>query len=443
MHLFDINRQNLFSKPNHEVYGFPMLEYPEQNKIDCRKERWIDFFNEHSTCSICFLNHTLDALDRVFETNNLIKLQTEVELGLSFEFYKKLFTLRKPLYFSSVGAAQKYLVLSLIYSKYPGVFFRSIDEVLKNLELEINESNLDELFRISLVKYETPSFIIRNFQFLTSNEIDIVIGALNGKNLRNHKMFLMAPSKNEFSLLMTLEAVDFPSKDNVLIRGLIRVKLSRLDVNLEYVTAFIRSSKVYQSDPTKYYKDIDFWSRALQLSYAGRGYLHYNLTDIIDFLEYMKYVSLQEYSLKGRTTDSLLRIVDLWHGRIFSDAHYALRKLEWSGLESEFDLTFEFQENIYQCVQLKSGEELFDEGTALQHCAITYAQSCLNGHCIIWSMQRQSKDNFYRIMTIEVIDKVIVQARTLNNEVPNSTEMELLFDWSERMDYSIELYKNE
>lgn len=443
MHLFDIGRQNLFSKPNLEVLGFPMFEYPEQNKIDCRKHRWIDFFNEHSTCSICFLNHTLDALDRVLEKNDLIKLQTDVELGLSFEFYKKLFSIRKPLYFNSVGAAQKYLVLSLIYSKYPGVFFRSMDMVLKNFKNEINESNIDELFTISLVKYETPSYIISNFQYLTSNEIDIVIGALNGKNLRNHKLFLKAPSKNEFSLLMTLEADDFPLKNNVLIRGLIRVKLRRLDVNLEYVTAFIRSSKVYQSDPTKFYKDIHFWGRALQLSYAGRGYLHYNLTDIIDYLEYMMYISLQDYSLKGRTTDSLLRAVDLWHGRIFSDAHYALRKLEWSGLESEFDLTFEFKENIYQCVQLKSGEELFDEGTVLQHCAITYAQSCLNDHCVIWSMQRQSKDNFNRIMTIEVIKKVIVQARTLNNEVPNSAEIELLFDWSERMDYSIELYKNE
>lgn len=443
MHLFDTSRQNLFSQPNLEVYGFPMFEYPEQNKIDCRKQRWIDFFNEHSTCSICFLNHTLDALDRVFETNDLIKLQTDVELGLSFEFYKKLFSLKKQLYFNSTESAQKYLILSLIFSRYPGVFFRSIESFLSNLEGEIHEKKLNDFFKYLLVKYKAPAYVIDHFQYLTYNEIDIVIASLNGLNLRKHQLFQVAPTRNEFSELMTLEAQDFLVKDNVLLRGLIAVKLINLGLNVDFVFTFIRVSKVFQSNPNKYINDIDFWSKALQLTSAGRGYLHYNLTDIIDFLEYMKYSSGEDYSLKGRTTDSLLRAVDIWHGRVFSETHKTLRKMKWPGIESEFDLTFEFKENTYKCVQLKSGKELYREGNALEHCVITYAHSCFNSQCTIWSMQIQKKSSFKRMMTIEVIDKTIVQARKEKNNVPNSAEIQLLKDWSERMGYGIELYKND
>jgi hypothetical protein len=171
--------------------------------------------------------------------------------------------------------------------------------------------------------------------------------------------------------------------------------------------------------------------------------MHYNLTDIVDFLEYMKYSSEENYSLKGRTTDSLLRAVDIWHGRIFSETHKTLRKMKWPGIESEFDLTFEFKENTYKCVQLKSGKELYREGNALEHCVITYTHSCFNARCTIWSMQILKKSSFKRIMTIEVIDKSIVQARKEKNNVPNSAEMLLLIDWSERMGYGIELYKND
>jgi hypothetical protein len=239
MHLFDINRQKLFARPNYEALAMDMFEYPNNEIYMSRKERWLNFFNEYSTCSICFYNHTLDAIERIFENNDLIKLQTEVELNLSFEFYRKLFSIRKQLYFNTTESAQKYLVLSLIFSKYPCVFFRSIDSFLSNLEGEINEKKLNDFFKYLLVKYKAPAYIIDHFHYLTSNEIDVVIASLNGLNLRKHELFQVAPTRNEFSELMVLEAQDFNVKDNILIRGLIIVKLLNLGLNADYVFMYV------------------------------------------------------------------------------------------------------------------------------------------------------------------------------------------------------------
>jgi hypothetical protein len=241
---------------------------------------------------------------------------------------------------------------------------------------------------------------------------------------------------------MTLDVQFFTFKDNILIRGLTIIKLLKLGLNRDFVFTFIRISKVFQSNPRKYLSDIEFWSKALQLSAAGREHENYNLTDIMDFLEYKKYDSDEIFNLKGRTTTSLLRAVDIWHGKIFSENHKDFRKIKWIGVQSEFDLSFEFEENIYKCIQLKSGKELYLEGNELEHCVVTYAKSCFNALCTIWSMQIQKKNSFKRMMTIEVIEKTIVQARTEKNNLPNSAELKLLKDWSERMGYTIELYKN-
>lgn len=442
MHLFDINRQKLYSKPIEDTELIDIFEYPHSNNYLVRKERWLDFFNEYSSSNICFYEHTIEALEIIFETNDIIKLQTEIELNLSFEFYKKLFLTKKQIYFNSIESAKKYLVLSLIFSKYPGVFYRSIDSFLSNLEIEIDEDKLDEFFKYLLVKYETPAYIIKHFHHLNSNEIDIIIASLNGLNLRMHILFQIAPTSDEFSKLMTLDVQCFTFKDNILIRGLTIVKLLKLGLNSDFVFTFIRISKVFQANPRKYLSDIDFWSKALQLSAAGREHEYFNLTDIMDYLEYKKYDSDEIFTLKGRTTNSLLRAVDIWHGKIFSENHKDFRKIKWNGIQSEFDLSFEFEENIYKCIQLKSGKELYIEGNELEHCVVTYAKSCFNSLCTIWSMQIQKKNSFKRMMTIEVIEKTIVQARKEKNSLPNPEELKLLKDWSERMGYTVELYKN-
>ena len=443
MHLFDVKRQNLFSAVTTSESDFSIIDTIDYSFLVARKNKWIDFFEENNHSHIIFYDLSMEALEQVFEFNDLIKSQTEFEMQLSHDFYKKFLCLKKRLYFNSIVSAQKFLVLSLIYSKYHSFFLITIESFFLLLENAIFEKDMDDLFCKLLVRYETPYLIVQNFHNLSSDEIDILIAALIGKNCRNHEIFSFKPSKQEFSSIMTLEEVYFPFKNNILIRSFIMVKLGMLCSDFDFACLFTRTSKEFEHNPKKYLKQIDFWSRALVLTHGARYIRHFNLTDMLDYLEHMKFSSNDTYSLKGRTSITLQRAAQIWHGIVFIEDHKILRKLEWVGLPKELDLFFTFKENEYKCIQLRSGEELYQEGEAMQHCVITYAHSSRQSHCTIWSLQIKNKTSYSRILTIEVREKVIVQARKLKNDAPRKKDMEVLKEWAERMAYKIDLYKNE
>ncbi len=443
MHLFDIKRQKIFTDLTISENDFSVFDRVDYSFLDARKNKWIDFFEENNHSDIIFYDLSLEALEQVFSFNELIKSQTEVEMQLSFDFYIKFLSIKKRLYFNSIVSAQKFLVLSLIYSKYHSFFLISIESFFSKLENAIFEKDMDDLFCKLLVRYETPYLIVQNFHNLNSDEIDILIAALIGKNCRNHEIFSIKPSKQEFSSIMTIGDVYFPYKNNILIRTFIMVKLGKFCNNYDFACFFTRTSKEFEHNPRKYLKQFDFWSRALILTYGARNFLHFNLTDIIDYLEHMKFSSNDTYSLKGRTSVTLQRAAQIWHGRVFYEDHKILRKLKWTGLPKEFDLSFDYKKNEYKCVQLISGEELYQEGEAMQHCVITYTHSSRQTHCTIWSLQIKNDNSFTRILTIEVREKVIVQARKLQNRLPRKKDMEVLREWAERMGYKIDLYKNE
>lgn len=443
MHLFDLKRQNLFSKVSPNVPLVSSIENYDNDFLQKRKQRWIDFFDEFSSSKVCFYAPTIEALTIVFDTNALITQQTDVEFNISINFYRGFLSLNREFHINSIIAAQKFLMLSLIFSKYPCLFNRLYLPFFLASKLSITASVIDELFCFLLIKYEPLSYIVNNFHLLNPDEIDVVILALNGKNHRFHHIFPSPPSRNEFSKLMLLDLNYNLSNNNILLRGLIYIKLLAANVQQDFTFSFVKTSKVFQLYPLEYYKNISFWKKALQLTHAGRTYFNFNLTDILDFLEYQLIATNNQYSLKGRTTDSLLRSVEAWHGRIFIENHAELRQLNWKRITSEYDLTFEYDNEIYRCIQLLSGEELFQEGNELKHCVVTYARLCKNYHCSIWSMQKKMNGNFVRIMTLEVNNqKKIVQARLFENALPDNLELGLLNDWATRMKYEIELYRN-
>jgi hypothetical protein len=443
MHLFDIKRQKIFTDLTISENDFSIFDTIDYSFLDARKKKWIDFFDENNHRHIIFYELSLDALEQVFEFNDLIKSQTEVEMQLSHDFYKKFLSVKNRLYFNSIVSAQKFLVLSLIYSKYHSFFMTSLEAFFQKIENVIFEKDMDELFCKLLVRYETPLLIVRNFHNLNADEIDILVAALIGKNLRKHEIFSIKPNKHEFFSIMTLGEVYFPFKNNILIRTFIMLRLGMLCRDFDFSCIFTHSSKEFEHNPIRYLKQFDFWSRALILTYGARNLRHFNLTDMIDYLEYMKFSSNDTYSLKGRTSVTLQRAAQIWHGRVFYEDHKLLRKLKWTGLPKEFDLSFDYKKNEYKCVQLISGEELYQEGEAMQHCVITYTHSSRQSHCTIWSLQIKNDISFARILTIEVREKVIVQARKLQNRLPRKKDMEVLREWAERMAYKIDLYKNE
>lgn len=149
------------------------------------------------------------------------------------------------------------------------------------------------------------------------------------------------------------------------------------------------------------------------------------------------------FSLKGRTVDTLLRQVNAWHRSLGRELKGG--KLQWE--KSKFE-DFEFIEGtrenknikIWRIHELLSNQELVAEGRALHHCVASYAVSCKRGRSGIWTMSCEDASGFKKLLTIEVLlrNRQICQVRGKNNRLPTEQEKKIVQRWAvkEQLQYS-------
>jgi hypothetical protein len=142
-----------------------------------------------------------------------------------------------------------------------------------------------------------------------------------------------------------------------------------------------------------------------------------------------------EFSLKGRTPRSLMRLVDEWENGRGS----ALFDLSWprSSIRPMTVAVSAPQVEVplrYDLVELTTSEQLRAEGAALQHCVADYGQTCWRGLSQIWSLRSTRGARTKSIVTIEVDPKrqEIVQAKGFRNRRPTSRARALITDWAAR-----------
>jgi len=80
-------------------------------------------------------------------------------------------------------------------------------------------------------------------------------------------------------------------------------------------------------------------------------------------------------------------------------------------------------------VQLKNAKELVVEGNQLHHCVASYAWACYQGRSAIYSLRRCEAENEVRLITIQVKEGSVVQAKGAWNRSPNELETQILNEW--------------
>ncbi len=197
----------------------------------------------------------------------------------------------------------------------------------------------------------------------------------------------------------------------------------------------------------------DFWLNVIRFFIANPMLDVSHVHPIIDYIWHQKYENRRvfvergvareigpaqpNFSMRGRTPETLLRHVDEWHGELGRESKG--RELEWHGSEiGEFHLLegSETARNMkfWSIRELLSSDELIDEGQALRHCVSTYARSCHTGRSSIWSMEIEDENGRRKILTIEVAprEKIIRQVRGRRNRLPTPREKELLRRWADQ-----------
>ncbi|MCY7305162.1 MAG: PcfJ domain-containing protein [Rhodoferax sp.] len=113
------------------------------------------------------------------------------------------------------------------------------------------------------------------------------------------------------------------------------------------------------------------------------------------------------FAWTGRTAHSALHAVGAYF-RAIADRQRALRQ-EISWTRKGWDLQWSAPGMDWQCKELTSSLELFEEGFALKHCVTAYDRDCANGKAAIFQLTR----NGQRRLTIEVkiSSRLVVQIR--------------------------------
>ena len=138
------------------------------------------------------------------------------------------------------------------------------------------------------------------------------------------------------------------------------------------------------------------------------------------------------FDFKGRTIASLQRAHGAWQSEIVLMRLKAQKEQKWTGAKMK-DMDFKSQEGkvLHRFVQLKDALDLALEGEAMHHCVGGYVWQCVEGTTSIWSLRRIEKKQEISMVTVQVQQRQIVQARGTCNGMPNEEERALIQKWAD------------
>ncbi|WP_197231302.1 PcfJ domain-containing protein [Novipirellula artificiosorum] len=140
------------------------------------------------------------------------------------------------------------------------------------------------------------------------------------------------------------------------------------------------------------------------------------------------------FTMKGRTANSLLRQVEAWHRALAGSNRIQIANWKPVGIAG-----FEFMEGnetsgnakIWTIRELLCSRSLVVEGRNLNHCVATYASSCSRGGTSIWTLEVETNTEVDKRITIEVrpTSRTIVQARGRSNRLMKEQERGIVRRW--------------
>ncbi len=211
--------------------------------------------------------------------------------------------------------------------------------------------------------------------------------------------------------------------------------------------------------------DVNPFSDTLLLFLAqNANFLSQPLVEqMIDFVRAQRDL-YPEYSLKGRTVNSVLKASMAWHAQLGQGAYYydggyygyrrrnqKLQNFTWSGEFVPWSMEQRLKDNrirVYQVLELCSFFDLIAEGREMHHCVASYSGRCVQGNSRILSVRELILTEHYdengvphrelvvgkRLATLEYAPgvKAVVQAQMAFNKAPDADVKAIIHQWAAR-----------
>ena len=182
--------------------------------------------------------------------------------------------------------------------------------------------------------------------------------------------------------------------------------------NVEYFSKYDEVFNFY----AKYHQDIDSLT----------------FDEITDFIKYKVYND-KEFSLKGRTLNSVKMLSNEWH--VLTQKAELGGRSEWTGMglktwsREEYDKD-SGTEAIWEILELTTNHALINEGRKQKHCVASYVGSCKGGSLNIFSARKYNAATFREWeknrITIAVRNGAITESRGNSNRPMNPTEKRIV-----------------
>lgn len=253
----------------------------------------------------------------------------------------------------------------------------------------------------------------------------------------------------ELQMTRAMEDVFLKTADHLEIAaGLRRAELVSLGADPPLIEAVMATLLAFELE------NAEFWRSLLLLLTAFRSRLPlHQVGPMVDFLHAIRHQRVEargetgmviiepprpDFSLRGRTLTSLLRLVSAWHRglEVPNGSDFTWSSSDATGMSFAVEprdpeaplVRFEIRE-------LTSASTLAWEGRRLGHCVAVYARKCLVRQASIWSLRRFVGDGPARpIATIEVDPnrRRIVQLRGIRNRWVTGAPERYVREWASR-----------
>ena len=194
----------------------------------------------------------------------------------------------------------------------------------------------------------------------------------------------------------------------------------------------------------------EFWRTVLNFLVVHPEVKLEHVNPIVDFIQASKFGGEEiltengsrhrtaprpDFSMKGRTLNSILRLVTAWHSDLATTApgkRFLWRPSGFQGYRFREKYPDEDHDREWNIHELLDSGALFLEGRAMRHCVYNYAEHCRRGETSIWSLRLRVNGEEKRMVTIEVDAhrRSIVQVRAKCNLRPGGRSLEIIYQWA-------------
>jgi hypothetical protein len=306
-------------------------------------------------------------------------------------------------------------------------------------------SIIDHLF----CKYEVPKFLYKGFyndQNSNRNSnvdhkmIELLIHIGSGESFKKFKQApkLKLNNKVYHHLFTTPEGISY-------FEAFRRAQILSMGGDECLVNTFL-DSRLKLSDSEN---NDEFWVSVIQFFVSHPMVEPLKVKEILDYINNQKYQRRYinnvwenpvqpNFSMKGRTVDSLIRSSDEWHKIQAQAATRApvirrgytpvIRDYKWIRSDIKgYNYNSSNNKDFYDIIEMLSSEELRDLSHSQRNCVYSYASSCADGRCKIFTLRLNREP----LLTIEVRGYSLVQIKGKANTNPKESEMRHVRRWAD------------